>query len=65
MNDSMASEAFEKEKAKLGKRLYPSLATWEIMLLISTAFFGVGYAIYHVYLASKSNDFKDFCFKFD
>jgi len=56
----MASEALEKEKAKLAKRLYPSLATWEIILWTSTWIFGIGYAFYHVYLASKSNSFQYF-----
>lgn len=45
--------ANDEKRTKLAKRLYPNLATWEILLWTAGWIFGVGYSIYHVYLASK------------
>lgn len=42
-----------KEKTRVSKRLYPSLATWEISIWTASWLFGVGYSIYHVYKASR------------
>ena len=49
-----ASMTNKEKSARLAKRLYPSLATWEILLWTAGWIFAVGYSIYHVYLASKS-----------
>ena len=45
--------ATDDKRTKLAKRLYSSLAIWEILLWTAGWVFGVGYSIYHVYLASK------------
>jgi hypothetical protein len=50
--------ANDEKRTKLAKRLYPNLATWEILLWTAGWIFGVGYSIYHVYLASKSKKIK-------
>ena len=45
--------ALKEKSARLRRRLYPSLATWEIVLWTGCWIFGVGYSTYNVYLASK------------
>ena len=50
--------ANDEKRTKLAKRLYPNLATWEILLWTAGWIFGVGYSIYHVYLASKRKEIK-------
>lgn len=42
-----------EKRQKLLKRLYPSLASWEILLWTSTWIFAVGYSILHVYWISR------------
>jgi len=41
------------ERGKLSRRLYVSLPTWEISIWTGSWVFGVGYAIYQLFLASK------------
>ena len=41
------------ERGRLSRRLYVSLPTWEISIWTGSWVFGVGYAIYQLFLASK------------
>ena len=49
----MSSDFVKRERAKLSKRLYGNLPTWEITIWTASWIMGVGYAMYQLYYASK------------
>ena len=51
------NDLVRKNRARLSKRLYPNLPTWEISIWTSGWIFAVGYSMYHLFFASK----REFC----
>lgn len=47
------NDLVRKNRARLSKRLYPNLPTWEISIWTSGWIFAVGYSMYHLFFASK------------
>ena len=47
------NDLVRKNRARLSKRLYHNLPTWEISVWTGSWIFAVGYSMYHLFFASK------------